>query len=158
LVITLIGANVHAKNKENNTPLVIAVKGDHTEIIMLLRKAGANLDIPKPKLGDMITNAAARGDIVRLESLSLAGASLNTQDTFGRTALHVAVEQDQPDVIQYIVKEIGITRNKHKLDVYKNSPIDIAIRLNREHLIDLLNQTSSKSHVIKPLFVRVKTL
>ena len=50
-----LGASVHAKDKNQETPLQIAVKNDHTDIIKLLRKAGGNLDVPKQKLGDLIS-------------------------------------------------------------------------------------------------------
>lgn len=48
------GANVHAKDRNNETPLQLAVKHDFKEIIALLRQAGAYLE-PTTRIADSAT-------------------------------------------------------------------------------------------------------
>lgn len=49
------GVNVHAKDKNNDTPLHLAIKNNNMEIVNALIKAGALLDMPKNKIGDLLT-------------------------------------------------------------------------------------------------------
>ena len=49
------GANVHAKDKNGETPLHLAIKNNAKEIVCILIKAGALLDMPKNRIGDMVT-------------------------------------------------------------------------------------------------------
>ncbi len=48
------GSNVHAKDKNGDTPLHLAIKQQNTEIAAVLIKAGALLDMPKSKIGDLV--------------------------------------------------------------------------------------------------------
>ena len=50
-----IGASVHAKDKNNETPLQIAIQHDLKEIVVMLRQAGAYLDVSTTKIADMLT-------------------------------------------------------------------------------------------------------
>lgn len=49
-----LGSNVHAKDKNGDTPLHLAIKLQNTEIAAALIKAGALLDMPKAKIGDLV--------------------------------------------------------------------------------------------------------
>lgn len=119
------GANVHARDRYGETALQIAIRSESSDIIALLRRAGADLrSLSREVLGDLLTAAAANGDISRLECYRLGGATLNESDTFGRTALHVAVEKERGDVVKYLLTEAGV--NKTKLDIYGNTAEEVA--------------------------------
>lgn len=82
------GANVHAKDKNGETPLHLAIKNNNYEIVNILIETGALLDMPKNRIGDYVTNAAANGKIRLVKTLNLAGATLEEKDSFGRQCIH----------------------------------------------------------------------
>ena len=113
------GASVHARDREGNTPLMSAVLGDHHEVvgpsttfaplaglfmtrlyavysqIDLLVQCGAHLTAGPAAIGEMLCNAAAKGNVTRLTSLLKARADLSQPDISNRTALHLAVHHDK---------------------------------------------------------------
>ncbi|UYV78270.1 hypothetical protein LAZ67_16000739, partial [Cordylochernes scorpioides] len=82
------GASVHIRDREQRTPLMVAVECDQHDNIRLLVRTGASLNVPKVTVGNMLCQAARNGNILRLESLALAGANPNEMDVTRRTALH----------------------------------------------------------------------
>lgn len=61
----------------------------------MLVQCGAHLTAGPHTIGEMLCNAAARGNVERLTSLMEAGADLNQPDVSNRTALHLAVHHKQ---------------------------------------------------------------
>lgn len=61
--------------------------------------------------------AAAAGDLVRIQTLSAAGADLETRDAAGRTALHVAAFGSHDDAVRALV-EAGADPNAMEGDAY----------------------------------------
>jgi len=86
--LILEGANVHAKDKNGDTPLHLAIKNNNYDVVNVLIKTGALLDMPKNRIGDMVNNAAANGKIKLVQTLNLAGATLEEKDSFGRKCIH----------------------------------------------------------------------
>lgn len=58
-------------------------------------QCGAHLTTGPHTIGEMLCNAAAKGNVKRLTSLRKAGADLNQPDVSSRTALHLAVHHNQ---------------------------------------------------------------
>ena len=63
--------------------------------IRVLVRCGAHLTKNLNTIGDMLCNAAARGNLVRLNSLLLAGVDFNQTDVSDRSAIHLAVQHRQ---------------------------------------------------------------
>ncbi|KAJ0173516.1 hypothetical protein K1T71_010665 [Dendrolimus kikuchii] len=132
------GANVHYKTRTGESPLMTAVNHHDKTIIDLLMKCGAHFAIADTKaVSEMLTQAAKKGKIKRLESLKLAGADLNTPDELLQTPLHKAVLFNSIEAVQYLVGT-GATVNER--DILGHTPLDYAVRLNRRALETILAQ------------------
>ena len=74
-----------------------ARRGDHPEVIEMLRIAGAEVNVPDGYPGRSVLHAAAaRGGPGVIASLVAGGAVVDAPDDHGMTPLHVAVEEKNP--------------------------------------------------------------
>ncbi|XP_066550266.1 60 kDa lysophospholipase isoform X2 [Amia ocellicauda] len=97
------GATVYAKDRYGATPLTNAVKFRHNDVIKLLRKTGAHLSQEELEdVGTELCSLAALGDLVGLESWSLAGVDMNVVGYDGHTPLEVAKAVGNKDVIEFL--------------------------------------------------------
>ncbi len=81
------GANVNARGKNDETPLMVAAKAGNTETMQILIDKGADLNVKDTGCITALMWAAANGhaDIVKL--LIDNGADVNIKDCTGKTAL-----------------------------------------------------------------------
>jgi len=129
------GASVHIKDRDQNTPLMSAIMGDHFEIIDLFVQCGAHLTASSITIGEMLCNAAARGNVIRLKSLYKGGVDLNQPDISGRTAIQLAVQHHQEVCVQYLLKHKVLLNQKDNLG---NTARDIARLTGQTELLELL--------------------
>ncbi|XP_028166059.1 uncharacterized protein LOC114356884 [Ostrinia furnacalis] len=122
------GANVHLKTRCGEPPLLMAVHQDDPAMIELLLKCGANLSsVETNTLSEMISLAARRGSVQKLQLLKMAGADLNVADEMQQTPLHKAVLSNNIEVVQYLVHNADCKESK---DVMDYTPLDYARKLN----------------------------
>lgn len=138
------GAAVHIRDRYDRTPLMDAILHDHHEIIRLLVKCGAHLTGSIRAIGEHLCNAASRNLLDRLESYRLAGADLSQEDPGGRTALHIAAMYGNMEVAQYLAKNYA---EIDAVDYLGLTPLDYALKLNMEPVIDFLQQHNAKRGV-----------
>ena len=79
--------------------------------------------------------AASCGDLDEIKRLEAAGADLNLSDYDGRTALHLAVAENRPEVVAYLLSR-QVDRTKQ--DRWGNTPLEEARRLEFAALVGLL--------------------
>ncbi|MBJ7276249.1 ankyrin repeat domain-containing protein [Marinobacter salarius] len=88
-VLVNAGAPLEAKTEYGFTPLYLAVYNSMSDVLPVLTKAGAKIDIVEPEHGfTPLMRAARNDDLKSLELLLKAGANVNAVDKRGRTALH----------------------------------------------------------------------
>ncbi|XP_039758038.1 L-asparaginase 1 [Pararge aegeria] len=133
------GANVHLKTRCGETPLLTAIhKDDHT-VINLLKQCGAHLtNADNKSVAEMLSLAARSGMVNRIESLRIAGADLNATDEIKHTPLHKAVLCNSSDVVRYLLAQKEV--QKDLMDVLGFTPLDCAVKLGYQNIIDMLNQ------------------
>ena len=104
----------------------------------MLIESGAHLQYGTFELGEKLCMFARQGEERKLECYRLAGANLSTSTNMARqTPLHAAVETAQELAVTYLLgKGVDITRK----DVYGRTPLDIAQLLNRQDIVQILNE------------------
>lgn len=109
------GANVHARDRNQRTPLMDAVLGNHHSVISLLRKAGAHASYDDVQLGTNLFSAAAKGDLLTIQSYKLAGIDLDQPDATGRTALQVAIISHRKECASFLLQHGANVQRKDLL-------------------------------------------
>lgn len=140
------GASVHMRDRDHHTPLMGAVLADQHAVIQLLVQAGAHLSLPATQLADDLCTAARNGNVKRLESYMLAGASFYESDATGRTCLHAACEAGQEAVVTFLLENKIRPETK---DVYNHTPEEVARLLGHKRLVQLFEknvQTLNGTH------------
>lgn len=97
------GADVHARDSGGDTPLLVAAKKGNEKMVEMLLEAGAKVD--EPNRGYTALMIAARrgyGGIVNL--LIGKKADVNFQNEFGKTALSLARDYGQPQIVERLKK------------------------------------------------------
>ncbi|CAH2242997.1 jg19440 [Pararge aegeria aegeria] len=113
-------------------------KDDHT-VINLLKQCGAHLtNADNKSVAEMLSLAARSGMVNRIESLRIAGADLNATDEIKHTPLHKAVLCNSSDVVRYLLAQKEV--QKDLMDVLGFTPLDCAVKLGYQNIIDMLNQ------------------
>ncbi|XP_034834240.1 L-asparaginase 1 isoform X2 [Maniola hyperantus] len=133
------GANVHLKTRCGETPLLTAIhKDDHT-VINLLKQCGAHLTSADTKsVAEMLSLAARSGAVNRMETLRIAGADLNATDELKQSPFHKAVLCNNSEVVRYLLAQDEV--QKDSLDILGFTPLDCAVKLGYQNIIDMLNQ------------------
>ncbi|MDF1756135.1 MAG: ankyrin repeat domain-containing protein, partial [Verrucomicrobiales bacterium] len=82
---------------------------------------------------DAIVTAAAEDCFYVMSKCVERGDNVNYQDAEGRTALHYAVENRRPDMVEYLLRN-GADRDIE--DLANKTPIDLAAGLDHDDIID----------------------
>ena len=103
-VLVAAGADLQLKSQRDQiTSLQHATSKGHNDIAQVLR-AGLEADKPPQRQAERrLLAAAATGDATAAALAIRAGAGLQTKDARGRTALLVAVTEDQLDVARLLI-------------------------------------------------------
>lgn len=85
----------------------------------------------------------------------LFGMKVNKQNIFGQTALHMAVEWDNPQAVKLLLR---LGADRYLLDINKRSPIDIARKNWNQSLLSILLGKKFKLSFYQQLFWHLKRL
>ncbi|XP_046332933.2 NF-kappa-B inhibitor alpha-like isoform X2 [Haliotis rufescens] len=149
------GSSVEARDINGNTPLHIACRERHTEIVSILLKPvmfeetrGNKYELPYQRIPQdlEITNydgnsclhlAAMESNIDILELLLHRGANVNCREhKSGRTALHLAAEANNIPVMQFLLRRSNIDVNAETYG--GQTPLRLAVGRNYTEAIQLL--------------------
>ncbi|BES90990.1 60kDa lysophospholipase [Nesidiocoris tenuis] len=136
--LLLHGANVHAKDVYGHTPLLVAIRHEHQEIVEKLCSNGAHLE--HTNLGDYICRSAANGQIEKLELFRIAGADFNIRGKHMRTALHDAVLHRREEIVKFLfLQNIDVNAK----DPVGFTPFEIAKKLKFDNIVTLFEEKLS---------------
>ena len=97
------GAEVNVVDRFGSTPLLDAVKNDHTECIDVLLTAGGKLMMQDHEAASTLCRLAQAGECKALSRYLRCGANPNAADYDGRTALHLAASSDCPESVEVLL-------------------------------------------------------
>jgi len=136
------GASIHCRDRNNDTPLLCAIKACHRDVVRSLVACGAHLQFGSLELGEELCSLARVGQKKKLSSYKLAGANLNTVNLSKQTPLHAATETGQFKVVQFLLEQkVDVSRE----DIFGRTPLDIARKLNRKEIEMSLERLSNDS-------------
>ncbi|EGT38922.1 hypothetical protein CAEBREN_28810 [Caenorhabditis brenneri] len=115
--------------------LVCAVKAKAMNCIIAIREAGGFIDASSQKIGVELCLAVYQNDIELLKCNEAAGIHMGEKDYDNRTALHVAVSLNKPEMVAYLL-QCGLS--PYEKDNFGITPIDEAKRRHLNTLIDMM--------------------
>jgi hypothetical protein len=124
------------------TPLMAAIRAQRTKSVIALLDNGANPDAHDNDYTYPLHNAAFQGDLDSVKALIKAKAALDLRiRANSRTALHWAVDKGYADIVAALLEAGADTTLP---DNANNTPMDVARKKNRMHVIQLLEQARQK--------------
>jgi ankyrin repeat protein len=132
------GADIHAKNASNETPLVTAVKAGAIENVAELLNLGSDYSCLKGQLehlvdekGNSILHKAITMEYEFIKTalflLDRVGFNMNTTNNDGSTLLHLAASSD---LIDYLVPLLNNGASPDLANGKNQTPLDVAIENN----------------------------
>ena len=93
LLITGMSVNI-VRQEDGNTPLHVASARGHMQVLILLLKLGADVNVRNPDELSPLHLAAYSGNAHAVSLLLDWGADISAQDNIGATPLHIAALKD----------------------------------------------------------------
>lgn len=120
------GADPNERNKKGITPLCLAIERNHRSQASLLVRLNADIHAEDMEDKTALSRAISQG--LEMVQAIIASNNLQSRDSQGRTALHIAVlSHAEPEIINFLVKA-GADINAR--DKNGDSPLHIAVREN----------------------------
>jgi ankyrin repeat protein len=121
-------------------PLVLAAKGGHDEVILVLLAHGADIDEPAPG-GNTALQLAVRGEHRRTAGLLLSrGANVNAVEMHGWTALHFAAADGDARTVELLLC-YGANVN---VKASAGTPLRLAVFNERARIAEMLRHAGAK--------------
>ncbi len=137
------GADINAKDKAGERPIAKAAWNMISPVVDLLVKRKASLANDSPSGMGPLQISARLGDVESIKVYAAAGVNLNTasKPTL-RTALHVAIEEQQGQAIRWL---LSYGANLYAKDSKGVTPYDIAMKLGGKPYAEMLLNTSKRA-------------
>jgi hypothetical protein len=116
------GADVNATGgRSGKTALIRASEAGHTEIVKALIRARAKINTPSTvSAKTALIGAVQFGNLSVVTLLLQAGADINARNKHGNTALDIAIETEQENLV-VLLRAFGADFSNHKEDVRTKS-------------------------------------
>ena len=131
-------SDINARTHEGHTALMYAEKNSYTDIVRILKNAGAKADDIETAL---INTAGMTGRMDMIEYFIQKGANVNAQDYYGHTALIEATIIEDTMIIQYLIEHGADVNLK---DNQGATALSVAQHYGYRDVIDLLKKAGAK--------------
>ncbi|MFH1842413.1 MAG: ankyrin repeat domain-containing protein [bacterium] len=116
------GADLEAWNRQGQTALLAAIVAGRDDMVALLLSREARVDVTDPTHGrPLLHHACLTGHLHIVEQIVAAGADVNSLDTDGQTALHLATRYGHQQVAELLLTH-GARRPEDLVENYDRSP------------------------------------
>ena len=131
------GADLEAVDKYDDTPLHTCISFSHLAIAKYLVIQGANKDAAGHCGNTPLHLSVENGLLSFIRSLHQQGADMEKVNDKGQTPLHIAAERDELEVMQYLLEEGGVDRNKATTTT-QDTALHIAAAAGHDEIVTLL--------------------
>jgi ankyrin repeat protein len=130
------GANPnYASNVDGDTPLQLATKNNHADIVLKLIQAGADVNFAGRRNNTPLHIAAQNGYTEIVLKLIQAGANVNLADTWKNTPLHLAAENGHTETVEALIDKGA---NPYATDQNRNTPLHKAAKKGHTETVEAL--------------------
>ncbi len=132
----------------------LAAKHKNLDVVNLLIRKGMDVNEPFQRTKSTSSTALIEASMVKdnkdiVETLLLYGADIDTTETYlNKTALMMAIEYSDNDTIKLLIK---YKPNVNHIDNRGNTPIDIAAKMNKTDIVDLLIKNGAPNDLIRAI-------
>ena len=144
------GGELWSKNYADELPLHLAAREGQVETISyILDNSSISVDSQTIDLWTPFHYAVNNGYLATIEFLISKGASINTVDRFGRTALHWAVRYNFKEIVEYLINaninwEVKDKEGRTAFDIAKAAINLDLIAIIGDHLKGKMKQKNKK--------------
>ena len=131
-----LGADPNVRDRWGSAPIKDAIEGKHEAVLDVLRQAGVALEVVDP--ARLLCDAAASGDLDRLNRLLEHGIAANSGDYDGRTPLHLAAASGNMRVVEFLVSKLADVSAQ---DLNGATPADDAVTSERTLVTQVRQRT-----------------
>ncbi len=139
------GADINEKNRDGQTPLLVALSYGHTSIVKLLIDEGADINAMDKSEKTALHLAAFKGNTEAIELLvAKEGLNIDAKDSQNRTPLHFAAEYGHKDIVEKLIAK-GADINAQT--TRQQNALSLARKRGHKEIEDLLLKHGAKEPV-----------
>ncbi|XP_052089505.1 alpha-latroinsectotoxin-Lt1a-like [Mytilus californianus] len=129
-----------AQDRSGITPFKAAMVGGRDHILQIFLKYCP--DLPNPTTNEEIKNAifmaSKNGDVQRLKRYNQKGYNMKISDNGKETALHIAVNNNQEQVVEFLLKDCNLIDEADTAeDRWGETPFEAAKKEGRENILNI---------------------
>ncbi len=127
--------NINIIDNNNNSPLILAAKNGHTEIVKILIEHKANVNTQNISHTTPLMSAVTFGDYETTKILLEHSAQTELTDYQNNTALHIAAAHNRTDILRLLLEHHA---NINAIGEHNYTPLIKAIECNRIENVEIL--------------------
>ena len=140
-----MGVDINPNRPYKDAPIIAASKYNHEDVVVWLINHKANINYQGKLKETALMKTAFTGNISIFQKLTVAGADISLCNVFGQTVLHLAVENENEDLIEEIMCHSSTNLLANQQDIFGISPLDVAFRKGNNKIMALLTHGVDKN-------------